>query len=63
MAVSLSTPPPHFTPQKHYYFNVSSTNFCQRLSELHGLVRPEGSGKFKKVTLSDIEPVTFWFVA
>jgi hypothetical protein len=19
---------PHFTPQKHYYFNVSGTNFC-----------------------------------
>jgi hypothetical protein len=20
--------PPHFTPQKHYYFNVSGTHFC-----------------------------------
>jgi hypothetical protein len=19
---------PHFTPQKHYYFNVSGTHFC-----------------------------------
>jgi hypothetical protein len=22
------THPPHFTPQKHYYFKVSGTHFC-----------------------------------
>jgi hypothetical protein len=33
---------PHFAPQKHYYFSVSSTHFCQRLSEPQGLVRPKG---------------------
>jgi hypothetical protein len=22
------TRPPHFTPQKHYYFYVSGTHFC-----------------------------------
>jgi hypothetical protein len=22
------TQPPHFTPQKHYYFNASGTHFC-----------------------------------
>jgi hypothetical protein len=38
---------PHFTPQKHYYFYVSGTHVCWRLSKLQGLVRPEGLGKFK----------------
>jgi hypothetical protein len=42
------THPPHFTPQKHYYFYVPGTHFCWRLSEPQGLVRPEGLGKFKK---------------
>jgi hypothetical protein len=37
----------HFTPQKHYYFNASGTNFCYRLSKPQGLVRAEGFGKFK----------------
>jgi hypothetical protein len=41
------THPPHFTPQKHYYFEVSGTHFCYRLSKPQGLVRPEGLGKFK----------------
>jgi hypothetical protein len=36
---------PHFTPQKPYFFNVSCTHFCQRLSKPQGLVRPEGLGK------------------
>jgi hypothetical protein len=39
------THPPHFTPHKHYYFNVSGTYFCYRLSKPPGLVRPEGFGK------------------
>jgi hypothetical protein len=41
------THPPNFTPQKHYYFYVSGTLYCERLSKLQGLVRPEGLGKFK----------------
>jgi hypothetical protein len=41
------TQPPHFTPHKHYYFNVSGTHFCQRLSKPQDLVRPEGLGNFK----------------
>jgi hypothetical protein len=53
----------HFTPQKHYYFNVSGTHFCSRLSKPQGLVRPEGLGKFKNITSSGIEPATFQFVA
>jgi hypothetical protein len=40
--------PPRFIPQKHYYFYVSGTHFCSRLSKPQGLVRPEGLGKFKK---------------
>jgi hypothetical protein len=55
--------PPHFTPQKHYYFNVSSIHFCWRLSKHQGLVRPEGLGIFKKITSSGIEPVILRFVA
>jgi hypothetical protein len=54
---------PHFTPQKHYYFNVSGTDFCYRLSEHQGLVRPEGLGKFKQISSSGIEPATFRFAA
>jgi hypothetical protein len=42
------THPPHFTPQKPYYFYVSGTYFCLSLSKRQGLVRPEGLGKFKK---------------
>jgi hypothetical protein len=38
---------PHFTPQKHYYFYVSGTHFCYRLSKPQGLVQPEGLRKFK----------------
>jgi hypothetical protein len=45
------THPPHFTHQKHYYFYVSGTHFCQKLSKPQGLVRPEGLGKFKQTTL------------
>jgi hypothetical protein len=56
------THPPHFTPYKHY-FCVSDTHFCYRLSKLQGLVRHEGSGKFKKITSSGIEPATFRFAA
>jgi hypothetical protein len=33
---------PHFTPQKHYYFYVSGTYFCYRLSKPQGPVGPEG---------------------
>jgi hypothetical protein len=36
------THPPHFTLQKHYYFNVSGTHFCQWLSKPQDLVPPEG---------------------
>jgi hypothetical protein len=61
-AVSL-THWPYFTPQKHYYFYVSGTHFCYRLSKPEGLVRPEGLGKFKKITSSGIEPAIFQFVA
>jgi hypothetical protein len=39
------THPPHFTLQKHYYFSLSGTHLCQRLSKPQGLVRPEGLGK------------------
>jgi hypothetical protein len=42
------THPPHFIPQEHYYFYVSGTHFCYRLSKHQGLVQPEGLGKFKK---------------
>jgi hypothetical protein len=34
-------------PQKHY-FSASGTHLCYRLSELQGLVRPEGLGKLEK---------------
>jgi hypothetical protein len=33
------THPPYFTPQKHYYFYVSGTHCCLRLSKPQGLVR------------------------
>jgi hypothetical protein len=46
--VASPTHQPKFTPQTHYYFYVSGTHFCWRLSEPQGLVRPEGLGKFKK---------------
>jgi hypothetical protein len=39
---------PRFTPQQHYYFSVSGTHFCWRLSKPQGLVRPEELGKFEK---------------
>jgi hypothetical protein len=39
--------PTHFTPQKHYYFYVSGTHFCYRLSTPQELVRLEGLGKFR----------------
>jgi hypothetical protein len=38
---------PHFTPQKHYYFNVSGIHFYKRRSKPQGLVQPERLGKFK----------------
>jgi hypothetical protein len=41
------THPPHFTPQKNYYFNVCGTHFCWKLSKPQRLVRPEGLRKFK----------------
>jgi hypothetical protein len=43
---------PYFTPQKHYYFYVSDTHFCQELSIHRGLVWLEGLGEFKKITSS-----------
>jgi hypothetical protein len=58
--------PPHFTPQKHYfyyYYYVYDTYFCYKLSKPQGLVRPERLGKFKKITSSVIEPASFRFVA
>jgi hypothetical protein len=39
---------PHSTPQKNYSSD-SGTHFCQRLSNLQGLVLPEGLGKLKKI--------------
>jgi hypothetical protein len=30
-----------FTPQKHYFVNVSGSNFCKRLSKPQGLMRSE----------------------
>jgi hypothetical protein len=54
------TYPPHFTPEKHYYF-VSGTHFSSRLSKLQGLARPEGLGKFKNFISSGIESATFGF--
>jgi hypothetical protein len=54
---------PHFTPQKHYYFYVSGTHLCWRLSKPQGLVQTKGLGKFYKFTSSGIEPATFQFVA
>jgi hypothetical protein len=45
--VASLTHPPHFTHQKHYYFYVSGTHFCWRLSKPQRLVRPEGLCKFK----------------
>jgi hypothetical protein len=36
---------------------------CNLLSKPQGLVRPEGLGKFKKITSSGKEPATFRFVA
>jgi hypothetical protein len=38
------------TPQKH--FSASGIHFCSRLSNPHGLVRPEGLGKLKKKIIS-----------
>jgi hypothetical protein len=47
---------PRFTLRK-----IPGTHFCQRLSQLKGLVRPEGLGTYekKKITLSGLEHVTF----
>jgi hypothetical protein len=39
---------PCSTSQKHY-FSGSGTRFCWRLSEPHGLVRPDGLGKLKTI--------------
>jgi hypothetical protein len=39
---------PHFTPQETlFFFNVSGTYLCYRLSKPQGVVRPEGLDKFK----------------
>jgi hypothetical protein len=40
------THPPHFTPQKHYYFYVPGTHFCKRLSKPQGPVRPQALGNW-----------------
>jgi hypothetical protein len=50
---------PYFTPQKHYYLNVSGTHFCSRLTKPQGLVRPEGLGKFKNSPHRVSNPRTF----
>jgi hypothetical protein len=34
------------TPQKFYFIPVSGTEFYYRLSKPHGLMQPEGFGKF-----------------
>jgi hypothetical protein len=57
------THPPHFTPLKHFYFSVSGTHFCLRLSKPQGVVRPEGLGKLKIFSSSGLEPATFRFAA
>jgi hypothetical protein len=59
--VVISIHPPHFIPQKHYFY-VSGTHFCSRLSKPQGLVRPEGLGKFKKSPhrLSNPRPSGLW---
>jgi hypothetical protein len=38
---------PHFTPQKHYFLNVSGTHSCYKLSKPQGLVWAEGLCEFK----------------
>jgi hypothetical protein len=50
MSIKIVSPthPPHFTPQKRYYFYVSGTHFCSKLNKPQGLVQPEELGKFKK---------------
>jgi hypothetical protein len=56
------THPPHFTPKNMIIFMflvLISVSF----SKSEGLVRPEGLGKFKKITSSSFEPATFRFVA
>jgi hypothetical protein len=59
------TPHPCVTHHKH--FVTSGNNFCQRLSEPQGLVRPEGLCKLNQkknlFTSSGLEPVTFCFIA
>jgi hypothetical protein len=59
--IASPTQPPHFTHQKHYYFNVSSTHFCSMLSKPQGLVRPEGLGKFKKSPQRVSNPSQRWY--
>jgi hypothetical protein len=39
---------PRSTLQRHY-FSASGTHFCQRLSKLQGVVRPEGLGELEKL--------------
>jgi hypothetical protein len=46
---------PRFAPQKQF-FTASGTHFYERPSEPQGLVRAEGLGKLKNVTLLDLEP-------
>jgi hypothetical protein len=48
------THPPHFTLQKHYYFNPSGIHFCQRLSKPQGLVRVRLFCNLKKNNSSKI---------
>jgi hypothetical protein len=54
---------PRSTPQKQY-LSASGSDFCKRLSEPQGLVRPEELGKLKKnsFTSSGLVPGTFLFV-
>jgi hypothetical protein len=39
-----------------YYFYVSGTHFCYRLTKPQGLVWPEGLGKFKKSPCQVLNP-------
>jgi hypothetical protein len=43
------THPPHFTPQKHYYFNLSGTHFCSAMLFIPSFLRVKE--KFKAAVI------------
>jgi hypothetical protein len=55
---------PHTTPQKHY-LSVSGTNFCYKLTNPQGLMRPEGLDTFKNSVhrVSNPRPSGLWLSA